>query len=201
MKTESGFLQALMLLSRAAQIVLQDGVLDGLRGPPLAPSKASILRVLGRRVRQSVNDLASFLGQTKAAASQHVDALARSGLVRKQADLEDRRLVWVLLTPRGKRLLEDLEARQRAALHRALQGIPAKARGQLSRGMRGLAFALLDRAAPETTSCLQCCAFDSAGCVRECDEWRCAYMLRGATARARRAAALEARRGRGSRRR
>ncbi len=179
MPTEQDCLQDLMLLSRAAQVVLQEEVLGDLPGVDLAPARMSLLRVLGQQKRQSINDVARFLGQTKAAASQNVDSLAGSGLVRRQADDRDRRLVWVTLTPAGRRLLAKLEARQRAALGRALEGLPAKDRVFLSRGLRRLAFALLDLSRAEPATCLQCCAYNSAGCVKEHGAWCCAYILKG----------------------
>ena len=179
MPIEQDCLQDLMLLSRAAQVVLQEEVLGDLPDVDLAPARMSLLRVLGQQKRQSINDVARFLGQTKAAASQNVDSLAGSGFVRRQADESDRRLVWVTLTPAGRRLLEKLEARQRAALGKALDGLPAKDRAVLSRGLRRLAFALLELSRAEPATCLQCCAYNSAGCVKEHGEWCCAYILEG----------------------
>jgi DNA-binding MarR family transcriptional regulator len=171
-------LQDLMLLSRAAQVVLQDEVIRDLDQTEISASRANILRLLGRQGRQSVNDIATFLGQTKASASQNVDCLVRAGILCRETDPEDRRCVWVSLTPQGKRLLEKAENRQLEVLRKALGGLAPATMEKLSRGMRSLAFALLDQSGSQLQTCLQGCAYDSAGCVRQGSDWHCTYMLR-----------------------
>ena len=180
MATEVELLQDLMLLVRAAQLVLQEETLEGISDADVSPTKMNVLRLLRRQRRQSVNDLARFLGQTKAAASQNVDSLVNSGLVRRDQDKADRRCVWVSLTPRGSRILEKAEAMQLDLLRKTVSGLPKASVAKLSRGMRALAVALLGHSPKETASCLQCCAYNSVGCVCEHDDWRCVYASGGA---------------------
>ena len=168
-----------MLLSRAAHIVLQDEVLDALKEAEVGPTKMNLMRLLKRQRRQSVNDLARFLGQTKAAASQNVDSLVKAGLVRRDQDKIDRRCVWISLTPRGSRILGRAESLQRQALKRAVGKIPKPMLQKASKTMRHLANALLSSSLSNSTSCLGCCAYNSGGCVYENDAWRCNYILRG----------------------
>ncbi len=174
-----------MLLSRAAQLVLQEEVLKSLKEPAISLARANILRLLGRQKRQSVNDIAYFLGQTKASASQNVDALERAGFIRRKTDQEDRRCVWVSLSPRGKRLLKRAEECQNKMLERALAQFPKGMVAGLSHCMRSLALALLDHSKVQQQTCLQCCAYDSAGCVHHSGDWHCMYMIRRAKSSAR----------------
>jgi DNA-binding MarR family transcriptional regulator len=183
--TESAFFQDLMLFSRAAQVALQDEVVERFPEAGPGPARMAILRLLGRQERQSVNDLALFLAQTKAAASQNVDGLVRSGLVRREDEPADRRKVWVVLTPRGRRLLQKLEAQQVSVLKRALRGLPRETHGQFSRNLRLLAFALLEETHLKSGHCLQCCAFNSAGCAKGPGGLRCAYLVASAPSRRR----------------
>jgi len=180
MGTEHELLQDVMLLARAAQIVLQDEVLENVREVEIGPTKVSLLRLLSRQRKQSVNDLARFLGQTKAAASQNVESLVRLGLVRRDQDKLDRRCVWISLTPKGTRILEKAEVLQLEALKRAVAELPKAVLAKISRGMRTLAVTLLEHSEGQNDNCLQCCAYNSAGCVCENDRWRCMYVLRGA---------------------
>lgn len=169
-------LQDLMLLSRIAQLVLQEEVLKDLKETEVTLSRANILRLLGRQGRQTVNNIAAFLSQTKAAASQNVDSLVKAGLVSRQADSSDRRCVWVSLSRRGKKFVEKAENRQREVLLQALDRLPKETVKRLSQGMRTLALALLEHTEIQAKSCLQCCAYASAGCVLEAGSWRCAYL-------------------------
>lgn len=178
MATESCILEDLMLLSRVAQIVLQEEVLKDLKETQVTLSRASILRLLGRQGRQTVNNIAAFLSQTKAAASQNVDSLVRAGLVSREPEPTDRRCVWVSLSPRGKKFVEKAENRQREVLLQALDGLPKETVNKLSQGIRTLALSLLEHSEIQAKTCLQCCAYASAGCVQEAGNWHCAYLHR-----------------------
>ena len=179
MSAENELLQDLMLLSRAAELVLQEEVIENLREPAIGPTKMNLLRVLRRQRKQSVNDLARFLGQTKAAASQNIDSLVKAGLVRRDPDKVDRRCVWISLTPRGSRVLTKAETLQGQTLKRAVANLPKGQIQKTSRSMRSLANALLASSASKGSTCLQCCAYNTSGCVYESGNWRCQYRRRG----------------------
>lgn len=177
MERETDLLLDLVLLSRATQLVLLDEVLRDLGRTELSAARVSILRLLGRRKRQSVNDLSRFLGQTKASASQNVDGLVKSGYVRRTTDEVDRRCVWVSLTPQGERVLKKVEARQREILHETVGGLPSETLAGLQQGLRSFAFALLEQSRTKSATCLQCCAYSATGCVQAADAtWRCLYI-------------------------
>lgn len=77
----------------------------------LSPSQRVILRALaGGPLR--VSEVAAQLGVTLSAATGLVDRMTKSGLVTRDRDRGDRRVVWVNLTSEGKRVLEATE-RQR----------------------------------------------------------------------------------------
>lgn len=179
MSTENELLQDLMLLSRATQLVLQEEVLQGIRDVEMGPTKMNIMRLLRRQKKQSVNDLARFLGQTKAAASQNVDSLVRAGIVKREPDKVDRRCVWVSLTPRGSRILQKAETRQRQALKKALVGLPKSIVDKARTTMRLLADAILESSASRSGHCLQCYAYNATGCAYDHGKSRCNYLLRG----------------------
>lgn len=123
MNPKGELLKDLLLLARAARIVLEERVLPHVEGLSIGSSKSNLLRLLRSEGTQTVNDIARFLRQTKAAASQNVDSLVRAGLVRRETDERDRRRVAVSLTARGARLLQKIEASQKKALAKAIHGM------------------------------------------------------------------------------
>jgi DNA-binding MarR family transcriptional regulator len=54
--------------------------------------------------------IAELMGTTKQAASKLVDAMEAEGYVRREATDSDARAKYVVLTARGRRLLDDVEA-------------------------------------------------------------------------------------------
>ncbi len=64
----------------------------------------------GRRAR--VTDLSEMMMVSKPTASRMINTLCERGMLRKRADGGDRRLVFLELTPRGRRVAEEKEAWQ-----------------------------------------------------------------------------------------
>lgn len=85
------------------------------------------LRLLGRHPH-SINDLAAGLYLDKSTTSRVVDALERKGYARKGCDPEDRRAVLVLLTGKGRRLVERIDQELLERHARVLDGVPSDVR-------------------------------------------------------------------------
>lgn len=66
----------------------------------------------------NISELAEFLQERHNAVVELVNRAAKAGLVRKQADAGDRRVVRVELTPRGRAILMRLSAQHRRELQR-----------------------------------------------------------------------------------
>lgn len=75
----------------------------------LQPVQLEALHYLSRCNRYSNTPIAvaEFLGLTKGTVSQTLRVLETNGLLEKQTDLRDRRVVHLHLTPAGERVLED----------------------------------------------------------------------------------------------
>lgn len=68
-------------------------------------------------------ELAEAAGVTRATMTGLVDTLERDGLVRREPDPKDRRMMWVLLTPKGEAVVREmlpLHFRMMADLMRSL---------------------------------------------------------------------------------
>lgn len=73
--------------------------------------QAQVLRVL-RRGPLATGQLATELGISAPAITQLTDRLARKGLIERQAAVDDRRSVMVVLSARGKRLVDQFRKRR-----------------------------------------------------------------------------------------
>jgi DNA-binding MarR family transcriptional regulator len=66
------------------------------------------LRRSGPPFRRTTGELAATALVTSAGASLRVDRLEQTGLVERERDAEDRRIVYVRLTPAGRRLVDEV---------------------------------------------------------------------------------------------
>ena len=73
-----------------------------------------------------MNELAAFLGLSKANATGLVDRLVRRGLVERRHGEEDRRVVLVRLTPHGRAAARRLSMVHRRGLARMMRRIPER---------------------------------------------------------------------------
>lgn len=66
-----------------------------------SPAQKRVLLVLGTHETMHVKQLAELLQVTSGAATQHVEALEKLGLLERSSITDDRRVVTVKLTPNG----------------------------------------------------------------------------------------------------
>ena len=93
-------------------------------GQEFSFSQTMILQALLIRRESRMNDLARFLGLSKANASGLVDRLVKKGLIRREHGVEDRRVVFVRLTPRGLKVARGLARVNRKGLAQMMRRIP-----------------------------------------------------------------------------
>jgi DNA-binding MarR family transcriptional regulator len=93
-------------------------------GQEFSFSQALILQALMMRRESRMNDLARFLGLSKANASGLVDRLVKKGLLDREHGVEDRRVVFVRLTPKGLTVARGLAKVQRQGLAQMMRRIP-----------------------------------------------------------------------------
>lgn len=90
----------------------------------LSPSQRIVLRALSTGQLQ-ISEVAATLGVTLSAATGLVDRLGRAGLVTRERDNADRRVVWVRCTPAGRAALAQAEAVRRQVLAGAVAPLSA----------------------------------------------------------------------------
>lgn len=88
-----------------------------------------------------MNELARATKQASATMTGIIDRLVRMGLVERRRKESDRRVVMVRLTRRGEQLLEEVRARRRRSLYKALAKFDDEKIDQLLRFLEALPLA------------------------------------------------------------
>ncbi|GIO31012.1 MULTISPECIES: MarR family winged helix-turn-helix transcriptional regulator [Paenibacillus] len=90
--------------------------------PALTEAQLAVLEVLGENERMKPSDLTPLLATSPAAVTMLLDRMEKNGLIRRERDGNDRRIVWVSISDKG-----------RAEVERGLQIRDAFLAGVLSR--------------------------------------------------------------------
>jgi DNA-binding MarR family transcriptional regulator len=83
--------------------------------------------------RAMVSELAEFLQERHHSVVGLINRCVRSGLVRRQSDPSDRRVVVVSLTPRGRSILRQLSLQHRDEVMRLRRELPSFAQRQTAK--------------------------------------------------------------------
>ena len=102
-----------------------------------------VLEYLSRHGNSPMNSLAKFLKISRPAATGLIDRLIVQGLVRRQGDKHDRRIVRVTLTAKGKRIISDIWDQKRRTIMKVF--------GQISPSDRMQYIAILERVVTRLT--------------------------------------------------
>jgi DNA-binding MarR family transcriptional regulator len=123
MKKESFYLSKLEWLSpilvRGLRLLASVEAL----GQDYSFSQTMILQTLLMHRESRMNDLARFLGLTKANVSGLVDRLAKKGLIARRQGENDRRVVIVRLTAKGQKVARGLAKAHRQGLTKMMRRV------------------------------------------------------------------------------
>jgi MarR family transcriptional regulator, 2-MHQ and catechol-resistance regulon repressor len=104
----------------------------------LGESEFGVLEVLLHKGPLPVNTVGPLVYLTSGSISVAIDRLEERGLVRRQADIADRRKTLACLTPQGRRLIERAFERHAETMEQAFDGFTASERSQLLQLLRRL---------------------------------------------------------------
>jgi DNA-binding MarR family transcriptional regulator len=76
--------------------------MDAKLGPSLTEGQLILLEYLLLHDPVKPSDLIQYLSTTPAAITTLLDRMEKSGLIARERDLEDRRIVWIRLTEKGR---------------------------------------------------------------------------------------------------
>lgn len=105
-----------------------------LRAHGLSPSSLDVLRVLDSTPQSMCpHEIGERLLITRGAVTALIDSLERQGLVRRAPHPEDRRMILVSVTERGRSLLDEVGPGQSVRQDEILAGLEPAEREQLGR--------------------------------------------------------------------
>lgn len=90
-------------------------------GPVMSSSQRIVLRSLLSGGPCQVSEVAAMLDVSLSAATGLVDRLVKAKLATRDRDQQDRRVVWVKITPEGEQAVLAAETRRRMALAQLAQ--------------------------------------------------------------------------------
>ncbi len=116
-------------LQRKVRAKLSQEVSQGIITPP----QYSILTYLLERGESKMADLSRYLLISASGVTGIVDNLVRMGLVQRGSSPQDRRVIKISLTPRGKELISRIRTEFQEVLQKVLVGFSVKERRELIR--------------------------------------------------------------------
>lgn len=176
MKTVDELLKAMLVLSRSVDQVLGIRAVQAASKTRLSSSKVQVLRLLGRRGSQTSTQTARFLGVSKPAVSQIIDAMVRSKQVTRQTGKTDRREVNLQITERGRTLLNAVQHQQRHYVRNAVRLAGAAGTKKWVEMMEAISNGLAKADQAYEEFCLQCGAYGDGSCVLEGGKSDCLFL-------------------------
>lgn len=82
----------------------------------ITPALDKVMVIIDHEKHVNIKDIARVLSISSGAATQHVEALEKLGHVQRQANPDDKREIFVTLTPEGKKVYEGIMQRRRELL-------------------------------------------------------------------------------------
>ena len=136
MPAEDPFLSALREWMEASMHRSFHAFIRHNRESDLSLSQVNSLFRLYHHGPNAVNDLASYLGVTKAAVSQLLDPLIAAGLVLRSENPDDRRMKLIALTDNGRTLVEKAMNTRHAWLSELAETLSAPEKVRLLPGIQ-----------------------------------------------------------------
>lgn len=132
------------------------GVLDeAYLGSRFSLTEVRVLYELAHRKTASASELARELGLDAGYLSRIVRSFTRRAVIAKTAAKDDARKRILRLTPRGRHVIEPLEAKARAQIGAMLGGMPASQQGRVVDAMRAIETSLVGSTRAQTTIALR----------------------------------------------
>lgn len=87
-----------------------------------------VMDILNRQGQMRMSDLARFINVTTAAMTGIVERLVRDGYVKRLSDLDDRRIIEVILTSKGHKIADAISGKKKKTVTRMFGMISQKER-------------------------------------------------------------------------
>jgi len=175
-KDVDGLVKSMLVFSRTVDYVLETRAVREVSPKPLSGSKVQILRLLSQRGKQTSTQLARFLGVSKPAVSQIVEAMVHAKLLVRKAASQDRREVLLELTKTGKDQIKAIRRVQRQVVRNMVRNSVGKNSPAWSEMLIDMAAALAKADKAYEEFCLQCGAHEDGSCVLTGGDSECLFL-------------------------
>ncbi len=164
-KATDDILKSMLVFARSVEYVLETRAVDAAIGKPLSPSKVQILRLLDQRGVHTASQVGRFLGVSKPAVTQLIDAMVRAKLVLRRTAKADRREVRLSLSEKGKQTAQAVLKQQRHRVRAAMRISRGNEIGKWIQTLQAMASSLAEADEKFDHYCLQCGAHNDGTCV------------------------------------
>lgn len=168
--------KAMLVLGRTVDYVLESRAVEVATDKPLSNSKVQVLRLLAQRTGQTSSQVARYLGVSKPAVSQIIDAMVRTKLVTRKTSKHDRREVNLGLTDKGKNINKLVRSQQRHYIRNAMRNLNGTAASRWISTLSDIAIALGKADQAFQDHCMQCGGHEDGSCVLVGGDAKCHFL-------------------------
>jgi DNA-binding MarR family transcriptional regulator len=155
----------LRVFARWANEGIVSQTLASAREDAVTSAQFRCLDYLAHQPRCSIGDIAAGLAISDPAATKLVDRLETRGLVGRQSDRADRRVVYVELSDLGQSMAKKLGVRRAELIDSAIRGLTAARLQSVTRTLESMLFSALDSPEIIALVCLRCGDEHAPDCV------------------------------------
>jgi DNA-binding MarR family transcriptional regulator len=171
------------ILSTVVANSLEPFLIERAGGKRISPPQLKILRLLTLNGTHALREIAFFAGVSLPAASYIVDRLVKMGFVTRDESPEDRRLLRIDATARGRELVRRHDGLCADAVADFAGLASPQEMAVFSEVARKLIRAVVSKARFKRRHCLQCGAYQKGGCLAADIKGICDYLPARAAAR------------------
>ena len=168
--------KAMLVLGRTIDYVLESRAVEMATDKPLSTSKVQVLRLLAQRTGQTSSQVARYLGVSKPAVSQIIDAMVRTKLVTRKTSKHDRREVNLGLTDKGKNINKRVRHQQRHYIRTAMRSLNTSTTNRWISTLSEIAVALGEADQAFQDHCMQCGGHEDGTCVLVGGDAKCHFL-------------------------
>ena len=162
-RTVREFLGSAHVFASALNGLLEDKLVREVSHRRLSFSQLKALQLIAATDRNTVGDVAAFLGVSNAAASKAVDRMARGKWLRRTEAEDDRRTTHLSLTEAGRRVLEQYDSARLNEVQNLYREFSPAELQRASRVLQQLSSRLLKQPKLHNQDCSECGIF-----LRDC---------------------------------
>ncbi|WOV86280.1 MarR family transcriptional regulator [Sporosarcina oncorhynchi] len=122
-------LKLFIVLSRASKVVLEESnqLLDDYN---LNPSEFAVLELLYHKGKQPIQKIGQKILLRSGSMTYVVDKLEGRGLLERVTSLEDKRIIYIVITPTGEELINDIFPKHEQHIKKMMSGLTVDEQNQ-----------------------------------------------------------------------